>query len=108
MTAAANRVRRATLDDLGTLKPLWTSMRLPAAELEKRLTEFQVIEGPDGKIIGAIGFQLADRAARIHSEAFSDFGFADAARAAFWERVQNLASNHGVFRLWTQENAPFW
>ena len=47
MTASTNRVRRATLDDLGALKPLWTSMRLPAADLEKRLTEFQVIESAE-------------------------------------------------------------
>jgi N-acetylglutamate synthase-like GNAT family acetyltransferase len=108
MTSSTNRVRRATLDDLGVLKPLWTSMHFPVADLEKRLTEFQVVESAEGKIIGAIGFQIAERQARIHSEAFSDFGLADSARASFWDRLQNLASNHGVLRLWTQENVPFW
>jgi hypothetical protein len=33
---------------------------------------------------------------------------ADAARELFWERIQLIASHHGVFRLWTQENSPFW
>ena len=26
----------------------------------------------------------------------------------FWERIQKLAANHGVFRVWTQERSPFW
>src|SRR5262249_22306547 len=25
-----------------------------------------------------------------------------------FQRIQSLASNHGVFRLWTLERAPFW
>ena len=83
-------------------------MNYPLADLEKRLTEFQIVEDATGKIIGAIGFQMAERHGRIHSEAFSDFAFAESARNAFWGRVQNLASNHGILRLWTQENAPFW
>ena len=33
---------------------------------------------------------------------------ADPARELFWERIQKLAANHGVFRLWTQERSPFW
>jgi len=108
MTASTNRVRRATLDDLGTLRPLWDSMHFPVADLEKRLTEFQVVESASGKIIGVFGFQITGRHGRIHSEAFPDFALADAARESFWDRLKNLASNHGILRLWTQENAPFW
>jgi hypothetical protein len=33
---------------------------------------------------------------------------ADAARQLFWERIQKIAANLGVFRLWTQETSPFW
>lgn len=102
------RVRRATTDDLPGLKPLWRSMLLPADELEKRLTEFQVAETADSKLLGAIGVQIAGRHARLHSESYVDFGHADAARQLFWERLQTLASNHGVFRLWTQESSPVW
>jgi hypothetical protein len=32
----------------------------------------------------------------------------DAAREMFWERIAKLAASHGVFRLWTQEDSPFW
>ena len=102
------RVRRATTDDFQSLRSLWHSMRLPADELEKRLTEFQVIETADGQIVGAIGVQIIRQHALLHSEGYTDFSVADAARELFWERIQTIAAHHGVFRLWTQENSPFW
>jgi len=108
MNPSDYRVRRATLDDIGALKGLWESMRYPAGDLEKRLTEFQVVESPVGEILGALGFQIAERQARIHSEAFTDFAIADSVRPLFLKRIQSLAMNHGVVRLWTQEHAPFW
>ena len=102
------RIRRATTDDFQNLRRLWNSMRFPADELEKRLTEFQVVEAADGPIVGAIGVQINGRHARLHSEGYTDFAVADAARQLFWERIQTIAAHHGVFRLWTQENSPFW
>jgi N-acetylglutamate synthase-like GNAT family acetyltransferase len=101
------KIRRATAEDLDTLKVIWTSMRLPAEDLGRRLTEFQVVEA-DGQVAGAIGFQIVRSAALLHSEGYADYSVADAARSLFWERIQKLAANHGVFRLWTQENSPFW
>jgi N-acetylglutamate synthase-like GNAT family acetyltransferase len=101
------KIRRATAEDLDALKDIWSSMRLPADDLGRRLTEFQVVESGDN-IAGAIGFQIAGSAGLLHSEGYSDFSVADAARNLFWERIQKLAANHGVFRLWTQENSPFW
>jgi N-acetylglutamate synthase-like GNAT family acetyltransferase len=108
MNTAEHRVRRATVDDLQELEALWKSMRLPVEELERRLTDFQVIEAPDGKLIGALGFQITNRHGRVHSEAFADFTLADQFRQLLWRRIQSLAMNHGVFRVWTQEKAPFW
>ena len=108
MTAPALRVRRATIEDLQTLRPLWASMHLPVTELEPRLTEFQVVENAEGKVLGGIGLQLGQRHARLHSEAFTDFGIADAARELLWTRIQTLAANHGILRLWARENIPFW
>ena len=102
------KVRRATTDDRDSLKSLWRSMLLPADELEKRLTEFQVVEAADGKLLGAIGIQIVRQHARLHSESYLDFAHAEAARQLFWNRIQTLASNHGVFRLWTQESSPYW
>jgi N-acetylglutamate synthase-like GNAT family acetyltransferase len=101
-------IRRAIVDDLPALKSLWDSMRLPADDLEKRLTEFQVVENVERKVLGATGIQISKQHALLHSEGYSDFSVADSARKLLWERIQTLASNHGVFRLWTRENSPFW
>jgi len=102
------RVRRATVDDLATLRAIWLSMRLPADELERRLKEFQVVENTDGNVLGAIGIQISRRHALLFGEGFSDFSAADPARELFWERIQTLAANHGIFRIWTRETSPFW
>ena len=102
------RVRRATLDDLAALREIWHSLRLPADELEKQLKEFQVVETTDGNVLGAVGIQLLGQNALLYGEGFSDFSVADAARQMFWQRFEALAANHGIFRIWTQENSPFW
>ena len=100
-------IRRATVDDLPALKTLWLAAQLPADKLKDRVTEFQVVES-DGKFAGAIGVQIVRQHARLHSEDYADFSVADAARELFWERVQRLAANHGVFRIWMIEDSPFW
>jgi N-acetylglutamate synthase-like GNAT family acetyltransferase len=101
-------VRRATLDDLGQMTALWESMNFPLDDLTRRITDFQVAAGAAGKILGALGLQIAERQGRIHSEAFNDFALAERLRPLLWERVQAVATNHGLTRLWTQEAAPFW
>lgn len=101
-------IRRATTDDLPSLKSLWTSMNIATDDLEKRLTEFQVVQDADGQFLGAVGFVVSGTHALLHSEGFTDFSVADSARHLFWQRVQILCSNHAVFRIWTQERSPFW
>lgn len=100
-------IRRATVDDLPALRSLWLAGQLPADDLEARLTEFQVVESGGG-FAGALGLEILRQHARLHSEDYMDFSVADAARELFWERIQKLATNHGVFRIWTQETSPFW
>jgi N-acetylglutamate synthase-like GNAT family acetyltransferase len=107
MNSGQLRIRRATVDDLPVLKSLWLAAKLPAEELENRLTDFHIIEN-NGAFGGALGVEFLRQHARIHSEDYPDFSLADAARELFWERVQVLAANHGIFRLWTQETSPFW
>jgi len=87
---------------------LWTEAQFPVAELEKRFTEFQVAASPTGEIVAAIGLQATGTDGRIHSEWFTDFALSDALRPALWERLQAVSLNHGLFRLWTEESAPFW
>jgi hypothetical protein len=108
MTPSSLLVRRATVDDRPALKNIWASMRLSPDDLEKRLTEFQVVENSGGEVVGAIGIQFFRQHALLHSESYSDFAVADAARNLFWERIQTLAAHNGVFRIWTQERSPFW
>jgi N-acetylglutamate synthase-like GNAT family acetyltransferase len=108
MSSANYRVRRATLDDLGQLTALWKVMNFPLEDLGKRVTEFQVAEDAEGKLVGALGLQIAERQGLIHGEAFPDFALADTLRPMLWERVHAVGTNHGLLRLWTQEQAPFW
>jgi len=110
MNSANYLVRRATVDDLPALTALWRAMRFPVPELEleKRLTEFQVAMDADGHLLGGVRLEMVERQGHIKYEAFIDFALADQLRPLFWERIQNLAANHGLFRLWTQEDAPFW
>jgi N-acetylglutamate synthase-like GNAT family acetyltransferase len=100
--------RRANLEDLPALKGLWDVARLPVLELEKHLTEFQVVTRPDGVILGAIGLKMAGAHGLIHSEAFYQPEHEDEYRPMLWGRLQVLARNHGLARLWTREGAPFW
>jgi N-acetylglutamate synthase-like GNAT family acetyltransferase len=105
---AEYRVRRATIEDLPALQYLWQMLGLPAAELQNRLTEFQLVVNQQDGVLGGVGFHCAGHEGQIHSEVFSDFGFADHLRPLLWERVQMLALNHSVSRVWTQETAPFY
>jgi N-acetylglutamate synthase-like GNAT family acetyltransferase len=108
MSLPQYRVRRATLEDVSALAALWVSMRFPAEDLARRVTEFQVAEGPDGVVAGAIGLQMIGKQGQVHSEAFTDFALADTLRPMIWDRLQAVANNHGLTQIWTQETAPFW
>ena len=67
-----------------------------------------LVEDADGLFLGAIGFTASGTHALLHNEGFTDFSVADSARNLFWDRLQVLAANHTVFRIWTQERSPFW
>jgi hypothetical protein len=56
MSLPEHRIRRATLEDREALKEMWASMHFDVTDLARRLTEFQVAEGMDGKLLGAVGF----------------------------------------------------
>jgi N-acetylglutamate synthase-like GNAT family acetyltransferase len=107
VTPVSLQIRRATVDDLPALKALWLSAQFPVDELENRLTEFHIVES-GGQFAGALGVQVLRQHGRLHSEDYADFSVADPARQLFWERIQKIAANLGVFRLWTQETSPFW
>jgi N-acetylglutamate synthase-like GNAT family acetyltransferase len=108
MNSPEYRVRRATVDDLEGLRGLWRTMNLPEAGIERRVTEFHVVESEDGRLHGALGIEITGRQGRLHGEVFEDFALADEFRGLLWQRMQAVALNHMLARLWTQETAPFW
>src|SRR2546426_5938551 len=102
MTTPNVQVRRATVEDLAKLVPLWKAEDLPCDELEKRFKEFQVLESAGGALLGAVGLQIAGSEAHLHSEVFARPDEADSLREKLWERAHVLANNHGLVRVWTQ------
>lgn len=102
------RVRRATVDDLPQLRTLWQAQLPDVAGLERRVTEFQVVESPEGQILAAVALAMEQGHGLVHSEVFADFAGADHYRALLWERLEQVARNHGLYRVWTREEAPFW
>ncbi len=108
MTTSNLQVRRATVEDLPKLVALWQQEDLPWQGLEKQFKQFQVVEAPGGELLGAVGLETAGTEGRVHSEVFAHAEQSDALRDLFWERLQVLARNHGLVRLWTQFASPFW
>jgi N-acetylglutamate synthase-like GNAT family acetyltransferase len=102
------QVRRATIEDLPQLKRLWAEERLLVSDLEKRFKEFQVVEGADGQVLGALGLQTAGHEGHLHSEVFLHFEQADALRELLWQRAQTMAVNLGLVRVWTQLETMYW
>jgi N-acetylglutamate synthase-like GNAT family acetyltransferase len=108
MTTPALHARRATVEDLPQLRLLWEQEQLDAAILEKRFKEFQVVGYESGELLGAVGLEVAGQEGRLHSEAFARPEEADALREMLWRRVQIIARNVGLVRVWTQLAATFW
>lgn len=94
------QIRRATLDDLPALKALWEVARYPVAELERRLTQFQLVERPDGVLCGAFGFRATGMHGLLFGAAFHSRQQVIECQPAAWERVETLCRTQGVARLW--------
>ena len=108
MTEPRPVARRATVEDLPQLLALWRLEQLPAAALEKRLTEFQVVSDAAGVVLAALGLQTAGAQGWLHSEAIARPELSDELRGLLWHRLQVIIQNHALERLWTQLNSIFW
>lgn len=108
MTDLKFHFRRATLEDLDVLRGLWQTALYSPIELEKHLTEFQLVEGDDGRLLGALGIHVDGEEAWIHHEAFTHPTTESAMREALWHRLKIMFGNQGVHRVWTREKAEFW
>ena len=100
--------RRANLDDLASLKALWEVARLPVPEMEKHLTEFQVVSRPNGILLSTVGLRITESHGLVYEEAFYHPDLEDEYRALLWARLHILSRNLSLTRLWTREGAPFW
>jgi N-acetylglutamate synthase-like GNAT family acetyltransferase len=107
VSSGAYQVRRATLEDLPALRELWKKTNLPLPDLEKRFTEVQIAETLDGQMAGALGIKIERLHGHLHSEAVLEKENL-ALYEAFWQRMQILARNYGLFRLWTESQTPYW
>jgi len=94
------QVRRANLEDLPVLKALWSVNHLPSLELEKHLTEFQLVLRPDGVALGTVALRIAGVHGLVHSEAYYSAAQAAECQTQLWARLQSLAHNRGLARLW--------
>lgn len=108
MNPPVHTVRRATINDLEALRTIWQEERFAMGELERRFTEFQIVEDAEGRVIGALGLHIHEKQGLLHSEAIADPAHTDWLRQALWERLKKVADNHGLLRLWTRESATFW
>ena len=77
-----------------------TAARLPAFELEPRLTEFQLAVRPDETVTGAVGLRAAGWHGLIHSPCFPSAAEEANALPALWERLQAIARSKGLARFW--------
>ena len=107
MTEPRATVRRADLEDLPRLRELWLLAGYVVPDLERRFTEFQVVESSPGKIHAAVALQLGSRHGRIHSEVHEDPGSISEHRLLLWERLQTVSKNHGLLRLWVVAPSPW-
>lgn len=102
------QVRRATIEDIPQIVALWQQENVPGVELEKRFKEFQVVQGSQGELLGAIGLQISGNQGRLHSEAFLHPEQADGLRQKLWDRISLVGQNFGLVRVWIESQAPFW
>ena len=108
MTDQTFYFRRATLEDIDILRGLWQTALFPVQDLEKRLTEFQIVEGTDGRLLGALGICVHAEEALVHHEAFTHPETEAAIRGKLWNRLKVLFGNQSAHRIWTCEKADFW
>lgn len=108
MSAEQFHVRRATVDDLPALRKLWDVGHLPTLELDKRFTEFQVATDHKGEIVAAIGLHIERQQGLIHNEVYQPPELSEQIRPIFWDRILNLAKNHGLSRLWCLATTSFF
>lgn len=107
MNISKFNLRRVDVDDLDDLRALWRTAGVYSLELEKRFTEFQIVVNDRAQIVAAFGVEIRGKDAHIHTEVYADPDAQAELRELVWRRVQTLAENHGLVRLWSSAD-DFW
>jgi len=107
MSVAGFKIRRVHVGDLNELRAVWRAAGVYSLELEKRFTEFQVIINDKAAIVAAFAVNAQGKEAHIHTESYAPDAPKDEIRELIWKRVQTLAENRGLVRLWAEDQA-FW
>ena len=94
--------RRSVLDDLAALQDLWMAAGLSGRQLEAHFAEFQVAER-EGRIDAAVGITVEGRDALLHHAGFRDDSARQDLVAPLWNRILQVAGNHGTCRIWTTD-----
>src|SRR5207244_8892725 len=100
MSPSNLQTRRATVDDLVALRKLWSAAGLSVSSLEKQIKDFQIVETPDGILLGAVAMQIEGEQGRLHSETCIKSEFEGEVRRRLWQRAQAIAGNYGLSRVW--------
>ena len=108
MSEETFRIRRATLEDLPTLRGLWQTALFSVPELERSLTSFYLVEGEDGRISGALGFESKGEDAVIRHVAWTHPDAGRRAAPALVEPLHRLARNRCLHRIWIENPGRLW
>lgn len=95
------------VDDLSDLRALWRTAGVYSLELEKRFTEFQIVVNDRTQVVAAFGIEIRNKDAHIHNDVYADPEAKTELRELVWRRIQTLAENHGLVRLWSPVD-EFW
>lgn len=102
-------VRRATTEDLSSLRAMWQQALLPVEHLERSLTEFFIISRDDNLILGAVGVKKSGWHGLLHSEVYVSTKDEFIYRPILWERLQKILRGLGILRVWiTSPCNPQW
>ena len=102
------RVRRATVDDLPRSGRSGFPCACPPTNWKTASRNFKWSKRGRKGPRGAGSANYSAQHALLHSEGYSDFAFADAARELFWRRIETLAANHGISGSGRRKHSPFW
>ena len=100
--------RRANVDDIPQLVKFWDTQKAPSKELEKRLTDFQIVHDDKGAVLATLGMRVVEKQGKLYGEYYSSPDQAGVLRKMLWERIERVCKNTGLIRIWCLEPIGPW